>query len=493
MSSALPTIDEKNPLYCPAITASSYLSSLRRQNRQRKAKARTQNQPQKDRFLSSFARILDNALQEGHPDPLDTLPRSDDDSTATSFGFNSWKENVSTTSFEQLRTSVKKVSNRPPLKRKRTRSSFSDLDGPTKYARSIQSVHESSFEVSVRRERLDFFPSKPQYSPLVVPKKPVVKTTLAEDLKAKIRALEDELYGPPIGTESPRGLKPLVERLDAMMPGIRLQDRLTKLPELSHQTIADFLGENGLLNVRVLTLLRTSEIWRLVLTETMGDEDGLNLAGKDVFPVFSKPNGFLFLSELTLSGTRVQDIDLVHIHHLPRLVTLTMNNTGIGNEAIFHLVALRRSLLQLSIATNPHIDDDAIPAILMLSKLSFLTILDTSVGMPGIRRLAQTIYDERRVIDIEVPSACETYIDNMDTQYLVDPQPPLINNPSIVPELSVAALKRNLAAHAARNPAIAAAGSKPEMAQRLTALLETRKMDMLVREMLLGGDEVAGR
>lgn len=371
------------------------------------------------------------------------------------------------------------------------------------------------------------------------------------------------------------------------MPGIRLQDRLTKLPKLSHQTVADFLGENGtsaaylsvfsaqltllpgLLNVRVLTLLRTSEIWRLVLTETMGDEDGLNLAGKDVFPgahgwtrqlrnssdcrgvqpVFSKPNGFLFLSELTLSGTRVQDIDLVHIHHLPRLVTLTMNNTGIGNEAsvsilrcssadaddvlsnssIFHLVALRRSLLQLSIATNPHIDDDAIPAILMLSKLSFLTILDTSVDMPGIRRLAQTIYDERRVIDIEVPSACETYIDSaffsflppslpsspssspsfpsssminhhslttladMDTQYLVDPQPPLINNPSIVPELSAAALKRNLAAHAARNPAIAAAGSKPEMAQRLIALLETRQMDMLVREMLLGGDEVAGR
>jgi hypothetical protein len=49
--------------------------------------------------------------------------------------------------------------------------------------------------------------------------------------------------------------------------------------------------------------------------------------------VFSKPHSFLFLSELSLSGTRVHDIDVVHIHHLPRLVTLIMNNTGIGNEA----------------------------------------------------------------------------------------------------------------------------------------------------------------
>ncbi|KAJ6578054.1 hypothetical protein B0H19DRAFT_1208086 [Mycena capillaripes] len=277
------------------------------------------------------------------------------------------------------------------------------------------------------------------------------------------------------------------------MPGIRLQERLSKLPDLSHQAIADFLGDNGLLNVRVLTFLRTSEIWRLVMTETMGDEDGLNLAGKDVLPVFSKPHSFLFLSELSLCGTRVQDIDVVHIHHLPRLVTLLLNNTGIGNEAIFHLVALRRSLLQLSIATNPHIDDDAVPAILMLSKLSFLTILDTSIEMPGLRRLAQTIYEERRVIDIEIPSECETYVDNLSSRYLLNPAPPLIDNPAVVPELSAAALKRNLAAHAACNDAVVAAGTKAEMVERLRLLLVTRKADLLVREMIQGGDEAAGR
>ena len=107
------------------------------------------------------------------------------------------------------------------------------------------------------------------------------------------------MYGPPIGTESPRGLKPFIQRLDAMMPGIRLKERLCKLADLSHQAIADFLGENGmmgvhvstlvshfvsgLLNPRVLESLRASEIWRLALAETLSDEDGLNLAGKSVF------------------------------------------------------------------------------------------------------------------------------------------------------------------------------------------------------------------
>ncbi|KAF8133119.1 hypothetical protein K438DRAFT_1985169 [Mycena galopus ATCC 62051] len=277
------------------------------------------------------------------------------------------------------------------------------------------------------------------------------------------------------------------------MPGIRLRARLSKLADLSHQSIADFLGENGLLNIRVLTILRTSEIWRLVMTESMGDEDGLNLAGKDIFPVFNKPHSFLFLTELSFSGTRVQDADIVHIHHLPRLVTLLLHNTGIGNEAVFNLLALKRSLLQLSLATNPHIDDDAVPAIILLSKLSFLTILDTAIDMPGIRRLAQTIYTERRVIDIEVPSACERYLDNLATQYLLNPKPPLIDNPSVVPELSAAALKRNLAAHATCNSTIVAAGTKPEMVLRLKTLLETCKADLLVREMVDGGDEAAGR
>ncbi|KAJ6611164.1 hypothetical protein B0H10DRAFT_2165919 [Mycena sp. CBHHK59/15] len=256
------------------------------------------------------------------------------------------------------------------------------------------------------------------------------------------------------------------------------------MPGIRHQGIADFLCENGLLNIRVITILRTSEIWRLVLTESMGDEDGLNLAGKDILPVFSKPNSFLFLTELCLSGTPVQDADLVHIHHLPKLLTLFLNNTGIGNEAIYLLVSLKRSLLELSIAYNPHIDDDAVPALILLSKLSFLTIFATSIDMPGLRRLAQTIFDERRSTDIEIPLVCDRYLDNLASHYLLHPAPPLITNSAVVPELSAAALKRNLAAHVACNPDILPGGTKAEMVARLAGILEMRKMDLMVREMI---------
>lgn len=79
---------------------------------------------------------------------------------------------------------------------------------------------------------------------------------------------------------------------------------------------------------------------------------------------------------------------------------------------MFLLVPLKRSLTQLSLAINPYIDDDAVPALLLLSNLTFLSILDTSIEMPGLRRLANTISAEERGIAIEIPSVCEHYIDS---------------------------------------------------------------------------------
>ncbi|KAK6977099.1 hypothetical protein R3P38DRAFT_2427458, partial [Favolaschia claudopus] len=90
------------------------------------------------------------------------------------------------------------------------------------------------------------------------------------------------------------------------------------------------------------------------------------------------PHNFLFLTELSFSSTGVQDTDIVRIHHLPRLVTLSLINTDIRNE-------LSSALTFSFLLPNPHIDDDAIPAIIMLAKLSSLTILDTAIDTPGIR------------------------------------------------------------------------------------------------------------
>lgn len=81
----------------------------------------------------------------------------------------------------------------------------------------------------------------------------------------------------------------------------------------------------------------------------------------------------------------------------------------------------------------------------------------------------------------------------MHTKYLLNPRPPLIANAQVCAQLSIAALQRNLVAHAQVNPAIVTTGSKEKMTARLEALLEMRKMDMLVRDMILGsesGEEV---
>jgi len=74
------------------------------------------------------------------------------------------------------------------------------------------------------------------------------------------------------------------------------------------------------------------------------------------------------------------------------------------------------------------------------------------------------------------------------SQYLAFPLPPLITNPQASAQLSLAALKRNLEAHAACNPSILAAGTRSEMVQRLSEILKIRKLDMLVKDLLSGID-----
>jgi hypothetical protein len=148
-----------------------------------------------------------------------------------------------------------------------------------------------------------------------------------------------------------------------------------------------------------------------------------------VIAVFSTPNSFFFLSELSLCETSIHDSDLAHIHHLPKLATLRLDNTGIGNEAsviaqvfikllmlfsrrVFLLTSLKRSLTDLSLFGNPRIDDAAIPALIFLYKLSHLVIFDTGIGMNGLRILAAVVSRENRIIDIKIPLVCEQYFNS---------------------------------------------------------------------------------
>ncbi|KIJ14357.1 hypothetical protein PAXINDRAFT_26423, partial [Paxillus involutus ATCC 200175] len=245
--------------------------------------------------------------------------------------------------------------------------------------------------------------------------------------------------------------------------------------------------DSGFLNEDALVALQGAEFRQLDLGPTMHDENGLNLPRGNVMHVFSRPGWFKNLDCLSFAGGRFrEDFDLVHIQSLQQIEKLVLASTGIGNEGVFHIVSLKHKLLHLDLSKNPKIDDDAIPALILFENLQYLSIFDTGVLMPGLRRLAVAIQEGGRIIDIEIPSICEAYIDNLDKQYLLQPAPPLITDAGICCVLSKAALSRNLAAHAAINSSIHFSGTRKEMAERLEKILETRKLDLVVQNMLAG-------
>ncbi|KAI9454768.1 hypothetical protein BJY52DRAFT_1100378, partial [Lactarius psammicola] len=178
-------------------------------------------------------------------------------------------------------------------------------------------------------------------------------------------------------------------------------------------------------------------------------------------PVFRKPHNFHALSILVLENVPLTDDDLLHIHHLPSLEELNLNLYG---RMIFYLVAMRHTLTTLMLRDNRSVTDNALPALFMT----------------GLRRLIP--FSDYLVLD--VPADCEAYLDTLHTQYLLSPLPPLITQPEAASTLELAALKRNLSAHAAYNSAISTTGSKSVLCGRLFALLERRQGDLGVREMV---------
>ena len=58
---------------------------------------------------------------------------------------------------------------------------------------------------------------------------------------------------------------------------------------------------------------------------------------------------------------------------------------------VCHLVSLRRSLTELYIGANHRISDDVVTPLLMLSKLSRLSLVDTDVSLQGLRRFAVSV------------------------------------------------------------------------------------------------------
>ena len=88
-------------------------------------------------------------------------------------------------------------------------------------------------------------------------------------------------------------------------------------------------------------------------------------------------------------------------------------------HSIFLLTSLKRSLVHLYICANARIDDAAIPPVLLLSKLSFLSISDTCIGMDGLRLFFATLSREFRFITTEIPLSCEQYLDSEGSRFFI--------------------------------------------------------------------------
>ncbi|KAK2467283.1 hypothetical protein APHAL10511_000832 [Amanita phalloides] len=407
------------------------------------------------------------------------------------------------------------------LKRKSSESDSSeDFDSSkhTKRAKSNLSVSDTSFYVTVRREKLRFLPTSQStlssqcetFSPerpgtnvpadflragthITVPRSnkwtgPLenVQDVGNDDLRELFGALQDELFGPRLDPET--DMQKLVEKLDTMFPGIRIKARLNERLKCSasHQTIVDFLAESGHLNANTLELFRASQIASISLSESFNDYNGLNLVSDESFFVFSKPNSYRSLTTLFLDGLCLKIPTLSHLQHLPKLTNLSLFDTGIINEALFHLVPLKYTLTRLNVARNPSIDDDAVPALLKMTKLAYLSIAETSIQMPGARKFVTDLISSGQYIVVDFPHWCHDYVATMESKYLVEIPPPLVSNPLLCSRLSAAALKRNLAAHAAVNRDVSTGGAKKDMVERLKGLLEMRLADLEVRRLIRG-------
>jgi len=219
----LPATDDNNPLYCPQITKSSYLKavnhslSLRgRGPTVRPAKTGVRLVGGSGKSTSSD-RILEAYFSSGHHwINYNSSPVSGDDElppySSIDLSGSPGQQNKSA----DARLSEGAFGGRG-IKRKSSET-FSDFRAPPKYARSIQSVHDSSFDVEIFRKQLRFLPSSPAV------------TAVVSDTNASLGNSD---------------LENIVYQLDLTLPGIRLGERLRALDPLTPQTIVDFLVGNG--------------------------------------------------------------------------------------------------------------------------------------------------------------------------------------------------------------------------------------------------------
>ncbi|GBB91959.1 hypothetical protein RclHR1_19430006 [Rhizophagus clarus] len=200
--------------------------------------------------------------------------------------------------------------------------------------------------------------------------------------------------------------------------------------------------------------------------------------------VFGLPNGFKHLKSLKLSYMPIKDSYFNNFRGL-NLDELVIDNTGIGDEALVYLVALKDNLCLLNITGNKKITDDSIFILVLFEKLVVLLLDDTSISMDGIRKFVSKT-TSTDLSQISIPSPCRKYLNRRKEIYCVEYKQGMKIDPSEVEFMNLTEIRRQLMFHYEVNTNINIVGSKEELEESLKEILKRRRDDAKAM-MLTGG------
>ena len=196
---ATPMVDEQpsNPFYCPDIPPLSFIDMLRRQLYQDVGSPRQTSTPYRigKKLLLSYARNLDRALFSRHRKPRVSISH-EDLVTEPNSRASLWDDSSTLGSHRD-----RGLFSRGSVMHKSSWS-FGDIGCHTNHVKSFQSVHESSFEVEIKSEKL-YYPrstsarSSGGYLESVLRRQIINRASLDQqptlyDLKLRIQNFEGE-------------------------------------------------------------------------------------------------------------------------------------------------------------------------------------------------------------------------------------------------------------------------------------------------------------
>ena len=209
MAHTVPLIDKEpsNPFYCPDIPAISFADSLRRQLYNDVGSPWQTSTPYRigKKLLLSYARNLDRALVPRKSDHTASLSYVDLPTNADS-RVSLWNDSSTLGSYrgrDLFSRGSLMIRHKGSCSSSESSSpSFTDIGCYTKHAKSYQSVHDSSFEVELRSEKLNYSRLDSVQSPIdrlesvlkrqVINQAPSHPAPSLYDVKLRIQDLESE-------------------------------------------------------------------------------------------------------------------------------------------------------------------------------------------------------------------------------------------------------------------------------------------------------------